>query len=262
MNRNDIDLNAPAFGNGSQKLEDLKPKAEAVIEPSVEAEPKEEEKEQDVEPSVEENKVPYSRFKNVNEARRKAEENALNWQKRVEELEKPSQSESESEDMPSYWKELYGDSDASQRAWDIQQKREAEIERKAYEAGQRGAQELEQVQQERIDDNVALIDDGFEDLSALVGRPLSAKEQSSILDIVDEYTAKDEYGNYQGAVMPFDKAWDIYELKQQVSTSSTRKERDAVAALSSAPTNGETDIKAEQDKNWNPFEKSSWRKRL
>jgi len=261
MDKTKIDLNAPAFGAGSQNLNDLKETPTSVEEQPVIKVPEQEEQVE----SEDETKVPYSRFKKFHDEAKQARAEANEWRAKAEQLEsrRPAYKEvEESDDMPSYWKELYGDSDASQKAWQIQQRHEEEIERRAYEAGQRGARELESIQREQIDFNVATIDDNFEDLSAYVGRNLTAKEQSAILDIVDDYTAKDNNGNYQGAIMPFDKAWEIYELKQGSAKSSQRKDRDSVAALSGTSSQGETEVQAEQAKNFNPLARGSWRNRL
>lgn len=262
MLREKIDLNAPAFGAGAQTLEDLNKPVEASVEETPVI--KEEEVEEVVE-SVEENKVPYSRFKKYHDEAKLAREEAEEWRRKAEELEQSNYARpevNESIDMPDYWVDLYGDSDASQKAWKIQQRREQEIEQRAYEAGQRGAQELATQQQYRLDSNVAMIDESFDFLSETIGRDLTAKEQSAILDIVDDYTAKDADGNYQGAIMPFDKAWEIYELKQNSSKVSQRKDRDQVASLT-ASTQGNADVsKEEKDKNWNPLARGSWRNRL
>ena len=260
-----VDLNAPAFGQGSQKLEDLMNEASKAnsVEEKEEVKVEEKEEEEIVEP-VGETKVPYSRFKNVNEARREAEAEAEKWRARAEELEqikyKP-RGEDPSE-MPASWVKLYGDSEASKEAWAVQEQREMEIERRAYEAGQRGAQELKQVEQQRLNENLSVIDENFEDLTAIIGRDLTEKEQSAILDIVDTYTAKDSEGNYAGQVMPFDKAWDIYELKQNSGKVAQRKSRDNVASLSGTNTQGEPDIKEEQNKNFNPLNWGAWRNRV
>jgi hypothetical protein len=256
-----IDLNAPAFGQGAQGLDILTKEPE---DHSFEENVEHKEDEENID-SVEENKVPYSRFKNIHNRAIEAEAEAEKWRQRAEEFEKSRNSNSESNnqsEMPSYWKELYGDSEVSQKAWEIQQKREDEIERRAYEAGQRGARELESSQREVINTNVAKIDESFEDLSAFIGRDLTSKEQSQILDIVDDYTAKDDNGNYQGAIMPFDKAWKILELQKNSSKSSQRSDRDSVASLSGVTSQGNTDIQVEKDKNWNPLARGSWRSRL
>lgn len=262
MDKTKIDLNAPAFGAGAQKLEDLitdahQQTAEAV-EPVVQSEVEEE-----GEPSVEETKVPYSRFKKFHDEAKQAREEAVMWQRRAEELEssRVSRYDEDTSEMPSYWRELYGDSDAARKAWEIQERREQEIERRAYEAAQRAADEAQYRQQERIETNVAAIDDSFESLAEYVGRDLTAKEQSAILDIVDDFTPKDAQGNYAGPLIPFEKAWEMYELKQNSAKQSQRKDRDAIASLTGT-SQGDTDTVAEQNKNWNPLARGTWRARL
>ena len=261
MDKEQIDLSKPAFGEGSQKLQELMDTRtpDAPVEEKAEVESEQEPSE----PSVEETKVPYSRFKKFHDEAKQAREEAEYWRQQAEQIEsqRASRFEEPTSDMPSDWIELYGNSEASEKAWKIQQRREQAIEQRAYEAGQRGALELEQQQEERMNSNVAVIDENFEDLSAYVGRNLTEKEQSAILDIVDDYTAKDAKGNYQGAIMPFDKAWEIYELKQGKSSQS-RQARDKVASLSGNHTQGDSSVQAEKDKNWNPLDWNAYRNRL
>lgn len=262
MNLKDkIDLNAPAFGAGAQTMDVLSDEPTSAEEqPVVIVEPEEE-----PDTSVEENKVPYSRFKNIHNRALEAEAEAEKWKQRAEEIEQTrtaNRDTIDTLDMPSYWRDLYGDSEASQRAWQIQERREQEIEQRAYEAGQRGAAELEQRQQQRVDSNVAAIDSSFELLSDYVGRELTDKEQSAVLDIVDDFTPKDEHGRYAGPLIPFEKAWEMYELKQSSVTASKRKDRDSVASLSATATQGNTEVNEEANKNWNPLARGTWRNRL
>lgn len=63
-------------------------------------------------------------------------------------------------------------------------------------------------------DNLAEIDERFEALSAHIGRLLTKEETDDILDIVDEYTPKNENGNYLYPLIPFEYAWEIYEIKK------------------------------------------------
>lgn len=256
-----IDLNAPAFGAGAQTLDVLSDTPASVEEqPVIEAEPEEETVD-----SVEENKVPYSRFKNIHNRALEAEAEAERWRQKAEEFEQTTSNRAAVDDtseMPSYWRELYGDSEASQRAWTVQERREQAIEQRAYEAGQRGAMELEQRQQQQVDSNVAAIDSNFDLLSDYVGRDLTENEQDAILNIVDDFTPKDEYGRYAGPLIPFEKAWEMYELKQTSAKVSQRKDRDSVASLSAAQTQGNTEVQEDANKNWNPLARGTWRNRL
>lgn len=268
LDKTKIDLSKPAFGSGAQTLKDVEEtetkdtsvedtKQDIKVEPA---------KEEEADTSVEENKVSYSRFKTIHQRALDAEREAERWRTKAEEIEQSRTSRRDTEesntDMPVSWVKLYGDSEASQEAWKIQQQRETEIERRAYEAGQRGAQELKQIENARVNENLSMIDENFEDLSALVGRNLTEKEQSSVLDIVDNYTPKDDEGNYLGAIMTFDKAWEIYELKQNTGKTVQRKSRDAVASLSGTNTQGDTNVEAEKDKNFNPLDWKAWKKRI
>ena len=63
-------------------------------------------------------------------------------------------------------------------------------------------------------------------------------------------------------IMPFDKAWEIYEMKQNSGKSTQRKDRDSVASLSGTSSQGDTDIQAEKDKNFVPGNWGGWRRRL
>lgn len=253
-----IDLTAPAFGPGAQTVESL------TQPTSVEEPVSIEDIEEAPSPSVEENKVAYSRFKNVNDARRQAEQDAQMWRTKVEELEsqRTTRTENHSTSMPDYWVELYGDSDASARAWHIQERREQEIQERAYEAGQRGAEEFESKQQQALENNVATIDEHFENLTDYLGRELTAKEQAAVLDIVDDFTPKDQNGRYAGPLIPFEKAWEMYELKQNSGKTAQRSSRDSVASLSASQSQGNTDVNEETNKNWNPLARGTWRSRL
>ena len=68
---------------------------------------------------------------------------------------------------------------------------------------------------QRIEGNVAIIDEQFLELQNMLGRELTEDEQSEVLDIVDQYTPKDKDGNYLCSLLPFDYAWEIYETKKR-----------------------------------------------
>ena len=249
----DVDLNAPAFGPGSQKIE---PKEEA---PKVSEETKVEE-EKAPEAEAEESKVPYSRFKKFHDEALKLREEAEHW-RQIAETNKPAERETESE-IPSYWKELYGDSEASIKAWKIQSgQNEALIEKARQEAIE--AVRSERLQEvERVEKNVEVLNNNFETLSDYIGRKLTDKEESAVLDIIDEYTPKGPDGNYSGDIIPIEKAWEIYEMKTQAETASKRAAKDSVASLSGVQSQGEPSQKAEADKNWNPLDWNAWRKKI
>lgn len=240
-------LDTPAYGEGSEEGVVTKPEGE-VTEEEAPAE------------SVEESKVPYSRFK-------KFHDEATQLRTEVEELRRqvtsyqPRQEEPEVE-VPERWIRLYGDSDASKEAWREQQRLNEETITRAREEAIEAVRAEKYQEAERIENNIATIDEEFELLSDYLGRTITEKEQEAILDIVDDYTPKDQEGNYAGAIMPLEKAYEIYELKQQASTAPKKIARDSVASLSGSQSQGQSDAKAEQDKSFNPFDWDAAKKRL
>lgn len=257
MNKDKIDLNAPAFGQGAQKLTDLEDKPET---PAVVEEPKVEEEEVPAPEAVaEETPVPYSRFKKFHDEAKQLRDEVAALRQQVESVE-PTAPTAELE-LPEFWKELYGDSEASQKAWKIQsEQNEALIQKARQEA-------IEAVRNERYEEaqqteaNIETIDSNLESLSDSLGRELTEKEQSAVLDIVDAYTPKDEDGNYAGPLLPFDKAWEIHELKTQAGKAPIQASKNNVASLSGSQTQGEPSIN-EKDSNFNPLDWGAWKKRL
>lgn len=263
INRNTIDLNAPAFGPGSQTPESMNAEPQTIVEEPAEELIENEPVNEDLEEPVGENSVPYSRFKKFHDKALAAEQEAERLRAHLEELETSRIAPaSGDQDMPAEWVELYGNSEASQRAWQLQQRQWQEMENRAYERALQAAEEYEVRQKQQIEQNVSAIDDQFDSLSDYVGRDLTAKEQSAILDIVDDLTPKDANGNYAGPLISFEKAWEFYELKQNTATSSKRRERDSVAALAGAGSQGSPSGSAEADQNWNPLARGTWRSRL
>jgi len=253
----EYDLNAPAFGPGSQNAEGTQDAAPASVEqPEVQ-------EEESVE-SVEENKVPYSRFKNIHNRALEAEARAAEYQAQLDALRAQSFREPHREEttLPSDWVEMYGDSDASKRAWERQQEMNEQIKYEAREEALNAVREERTMEVERINTNLETIDEQIDALSAYVGRDLTDKEQSAILDIVDEFTPQDEEGNYIGATIPFDKAWEIYEMKTQSQNSPRRQARDSIAGLSGSASQGETSIGGEKNKDFNPLDWNAWKKRI
>lgn len=275
MDKTKIDLNAPAFGPDSQKLSDLSDDKPEVEAPEVEEVKKEEvTAEPSAEGSEEEPKrVTYSRFKNVwsraeqaekdaEEAHREAEE----WKRRAEQHQEPVKQESQNINAPNWWVKLFGNDDAAMEGWKTYDSGTSEIQERMVKEAQEKALEAiknERNQEEtRVKENMNKIDSELEQLEAFVGRGLTEKEQSSVLDIVDDYSPKDDQGNYLGATIPFEKAWEIYELKNQAAKAPKTKARDNVAAINASQSQGEPSVTTEKDKNWNPLNWDDYKKRL
>jgi len=65
--------------------------------------------------------------------------------------------------------------------------------------------------------NVAEIDKNLDALAKHIGRTLTDEEQEAVLDIVDEFMPKNEDGNYFWPLISFEKAWEVYELRNQAN---------------------------------------------
>ncbi len=211
-----------------------------------------------------ENKVPYSRFETVNQRALDAEREAESWRLRAEELSRTPKFE-ESKSLSPEWIELYGDSEASKKAWAVEQRRLASIREEMIRDARREALEAvreERVQEQRgIEENVETIDSRLESLQEYLKRPITESEESALLDIVDEFTPKDEDGNYAGDTISFGKAWQIYEMQQAQSNSSSKKSRNNVVNATGRQSQGEPS-NVEADKNWNPLDWKSWKNKV
>ncbi len=265
MDMSKIDLNAPAFGPGSVPAngEPIEAKPAESVEEAVKVEPNEEvvePKDNSVE-EPEENKVPYSRFKKFHDLATQNAEELQRVREQLEGLVRAKEVETPSE-VPDFWVKMYGDSEASKEAWSIQQQMNNQVKQEALETALQAVREERESESKHIEQNVAELDNQFEALSEFVGRDLTEKEQSAVLDIVDDFTPKDEDGNYQGAVMSFDKAWQIYEMKNNSAKVAKAEKRDGVAALTGSQTSGEPSAVAERNKNWNPLDWNSYKSRI
>ena len=258
MDKTKINLDAPAFGEGAQNVADLDKEVEKTDETAVEP-AKEEVKEEKPEGKSDDEpeRVKYSRFKNVLDRAKEAEEEAAHWRQIAQGF-KPK--EEESVELPAHWVKLYGDSPEAKEAWLIQKEQNEEVKREAREEALKALREERTQEATRTKENISEIDSRIDELSDSIGRELTDKEQSSLLDIVDEYSPKDGDGNYI-AMIPFDKAWEIYEVKSQVSKSPKTKSRDAVASLNGSRSEGESTI-TEKDKTFNPLDWNAWRNRI
>lgn len=278
-----VNLDSPAFGEGAatinpdQKENDTAQasQAESGDEKSAEAaiiKPASGGEKPDVTSDDEGQKVPYSRLQSVIEARREAERKAEEAEQRYQELLASRNSDTNRNQgdgqtyagsLPEWWVKLYGDSEESKQAYGYELERQRQIREEARQEA------IEAVRQERaqegqvLAENERTIDNKLEDLALTLGRDLTDKEETAVLDIVDEYTPKDENGNYAGDLIPFDKAYEIYELRQSKATGKVNKARQTPTALTSARSESESvTTKEKDDSDWNPLDWNSWRKRV
>ena len=192
----------------------------------------------DVEGS-DEQKVPYSRFKKVVDERNETAEKISYLEQRLQEIE-DNRTEQPADDMPVEWVKLYGDSDASKEAWAIQKIREEElaarIESRTIERFE-SQRENEVVQ---LQENEQTIDENLNALEEAIGKKITEKQEEEILGIVDEFSPVGDDGKYI-TLFPFDKAYEIYALRQSQKGQGTRDSRRAVADLTGNSSEGDVD---------------------
>lgn len=267
-----VNLDSPAFGPGAIANE---PKENVTTQPSQgESENRNETKveptsggEPVVAPPTEEQRVPYSRLKAVTDARREAEDRAAEaedrYQRLLSEREQRQQGQFQQQvELPTWWVKLYGDTDQSKEAYSYELERQQTIREEARREALEAVREERAQEGQVLSSNERIIDNRLEDLGQVLGRDVTEQEEASILDIVDEYTPKDRDGNYAGELISFEKAWEIHELRQSQATGKTRQARRAPTDLTSQSSQGEPTGKEKDDKNWNPLDWNSWKRRI
>lgn len=263
-----IDLNLPVDAydaNGN-----LKGKPEGISEESSPEAPQAEEKEAVDEPEVDEQRVPYSRFDKIRREKEQYQQDAEDARLAYQELlrsQRPQQVSREStpssyeEEYTREIKRLYGNTPEAQEIIDInlrQQRRfEEQAERRAIEAVER----VRTNETRALAENENTIESRLESLSDSLGKKLSQQEVDAVLSIVDEYTPTGPDGRYAGELTSFDKAWEVYELRQTKASLSTKKARSGALNAASARSQGEpTGIDAPENKggamssrNWSSY---------
>lgn len=266
----EVNLDSPAFASEAT-TEDVKENATAE---DSQAQSGTEEKEENggqasssaTQDDVEQ-KVPYSRMATVIEQRREAERRAMEAEERLQELlsrrDDSRESRSvDSNDLPSWWLQMYGDTENSRKAYAY------ELERQQFIKDEARREALEAVRQERaqesqnLSQNESTLDERLAELSEIIGRDLTEDEEAAVLDIVDEYTPEDSNGKYAGELIPFDKAWEIYELRQSRVSEKTKRSRATPTALTSARTDGEVTGNDKNNERWDPRDWNAWKRKI
>lgn len=201
-------------------------------------------------------RVPYSRFETVNERAIRAEE-------RLAVLEEQAKSSGRAESteeisIPDEWVELYGDSDAAKRAYELQVK---SLERMREESTIKILDEIEKNQaykQQETERNVEAIDNSLKEFQEEKGIKFTEADESSILDIQDEWTPKDEKGNYVVPLISVEKAYEILTLRQAGAKADKVIARRKVVSITSSGNEGEGSSPSNYDaKAW-----GSWQDKL
>ena len=208
---------------------------------------------------AEESRVPYTRFKKKEEELAERESQIQSLEERLAELEsRRTESQAPDEiDLPREWVDLYGDSDAAKRAYLIQVKREEQLQENAVKKALQQFRDESYQQERQVEENETIIDDELENLQEYVGKKFSAQTEEAILSIVDEFSPTGSDGKYI-SVFPFDKAYEIYELRNSKAQQKTIRARNQVADLTGANSSGEIEnADSTRKKGWD-----SWRDAL
>lgn len=200
-------------------------------------------------------RVPYSRFESVNERAIRAEE-------RLRILEEQAQSktvESKQVEVPQEWEELYGDSEAAQKAYEIQLRLSEQMMEKSSKIVLEKIQNSEKEQKEIVNKNLEEIENSLNEFQEKLGRKITDTEESAILDIQDEFTAKDENGKYITSLLSPEKAYEIYELRANKAKVAKTQAKNRALTATGASSEGDT---SNSSANYTPGDWGSWRSHL
>lgn len=172
-----------------------------------------------------ENRVPYSRFKEVYEEKQTlAQKNA--------ELEAKLNAPTPELDTPNAeWTALYGDSELARKAWAIQRAREENLVSQAVAVAEQKFKERISQAEEQEKAVQSQIDNYLTQASTVYGRKLTEEQQDALMSIAEEYSPTDETGRIV-ALIPPAKAVEIYKFK---SSTDTRVRKQARVAVTSQP---------------------------
>ena len=152
---------------------------------------------------------------------------------------------------------MYGNSDVSKRAYQIQLQREQQIQENAVKKAIEFIKEEKVYEEEAVIENEQIIDENLTDLQETLGVKLTPKMEDEILSIVDEFSPTDEDGKYI-SLFPFDKAYEIYELRNAKTKQKTVQARNQVADLTGSSSEGSVDSSDSTfERGWD-----NWRKGL
>jgi hypothetical protein len=199
-------------------------------------------------------RVPYSRFETVNERAIRAEERLAVLE---EQLNSNRTESTEEISIPDEWVELYGDSDAAKRAYELQVK---SLERMRDESTNRILEDIDKRQtekQQETERNIEAIDNSLIEFQEEKGIKFTEADESSILDIQDEWTPKDEKGNYIAPLISVEKAYEILTLRQNSAKTDKIIARRKVVSITGSGNEGESSPSDYEAKAW-----GSWRNKL
>jgi len=122
----------------------------------------------------------------------------------------------------------------------MQQKMNDEIAERAIAEAIERVKMLEVEEEQGLIKNEEIIDENLDDLQEAIGKKLSSKQEEEILSIVDEFSPTGDDGKYV-QLFPFDKAYEIWELRNAPKINKTVQERESIANLSGNRSDGDTE---------------------
>ena len=202
--------------------------------------------------ATETGRIPYSRFEKVNEAKIRAEERLAVLE---EQLAKKNSNDTDSDEITpdEDWIELWGDNEDSRRAYLVDQRRK---ERERIETTNKILEEIDTRQttkQKETQENLEYIEENIAKLEETLGRKLTEVEESAVLDIQDEWTPKDDKGNYIAPLLSAEKAFEVYNLRQTTATAKKSLARKRVVSITGSSTDGESNGSSSAD-----FDSKAW----
>ena len=206
----------------------------------------------------EEEKVPKSRFLTMHQRAVEAEKALRQFE--AERANQPVHQEPipDDEELRKHYVDLFGENEITEKIYRAELARMNSIEEKAAERAYERLSQREQVEQETINQRVESFDHAFEELAIAEGKTdFTDEEQVAILDIVEKYSPKDNNGKLIGDyLMPLDNAYEIYKLNSEPAIQAKKVERNAVAALQGARSEGTPSNSS--DAEWRPGQDRRW----
>ena len=209
--------------------------------------------------SEEDNRIPYSRFKRKEEELEERDSIIKSLEERLSSLETAREESKPLEELevPKEWVELYGDSDVSKRAYKIQLQREEQLQENAVIKAIKRIKEESKQEEQQQEENESIIEDNLSSLRKTFGNKISKAVEEEVLTIVDEFSPTGKDGKYV-SLFPFDKAYEIYELRNSKASVKTKQAREKVADLTGGNSEGEpTSSGSDFKRGWD-----NWREEL
>lgn len=206
---------------------------------------------------TEEEKVPKSRFLTMHQRAVEAEKalRAFEAERTIAPVETVIPDD---EALHQYYVKTFGEGELTETLYKNELARFASIEEKAADRAFERLSKREQEQEKIVNQRVESFDHAFEELAIATGKTdFTDDEQVAMLDIVESYSPKDKEGRLLGDfLLPLDKAYEIYQLQHETSAKPKKAERNAVAALAGARSEGSSAAGASSE--WQPGQERRW----